>query len=96
MKTKEQIIHFLRPVFERNNARFAILFGSYAKGTQCKYSDIDILVDSGLHGLDFFGLLEEVCSAVNMPVDLIDTYQLKDDTLLREAKDTGIMIYERT
>ena len=72
------------------------MFGSYAKGTQCNNSDVDILVDSGLHGLYFFGLLGEVCSAIKMPVDLIDIYQLKDDTLLHEAKETGITIYECT
>ena len=94
MKTSEDIIKILKPVFEKNKTKKAILFGSYAKGTQCEYSDLDILVDSGLHGLDFFGLLEDVCSAVEMPVDLIDIYQLSNNKLLKEAENHGIIIYE--
>ena len=75
--SREEIIDRLIPVFKNSNTNKAILFGSYAKGTQTEKSDIDILVDSGLHGLKFFGLLEDVCSVVDRPVDLIDVYQLK-------------------
>ena len=56
--------HALIPVFERNGTRSAMLFGSYANGTQAEYSDIYILVDSGLSGLRFYGLLEDVYQAV--------------------------------
>ena len=95
MITKEELINLLRPIFEKNKTKKAILFGSYAKGTQCENSDIDILVDSGLHGLDFFGLLEEICSVVDNPVDLIDVYQLTNDSLIRETQLHGEVIYEQ-
>ena len=94
VKTKEDIIRLLNPVFESNKSRKAVLFGSYAKGTQTQQSDIDILVDSGLHGLAFFGLLEDVCNAVGRNVDLIDIYQIrKGSSLEREILDTGETIY---
>lgn len=96
MYTKSEVIEKLRPVFKENNVRKAILFGSYAKGVQMENSDIDILVDSGLHGLDFFGLLEEVNAAVAMPVDLIDVSHLTDDSLQSDAEKTGVVIYERS
>jgi hypothetical protein len=97
IKNKEDAIRRLSPVFERNKTRKAILFGSYANGTQTSNSDIDILVDSGLHGLKFYGLLEDVCEAVNVPVDLIDVYQVeKGSEFEAEVSKTGVVIYERT
>jgi len=50
-------------------------------------------VDSGLHGMKFFGLLEDVCSQLNRPVDLIDVYQLKQRCDLEKSiKETGELI----
>ena len=65
--TIPEIIERLKPIFSQYNVKTAILFGSYAKGTQYNNSDVDFVVDSGLHGLDFFELLEVVCSAIKMP-----------------------------
>ena len=59
----------LNPVFSEHGVRKAVLFGSYAKGTATEHSDVDLLVDSGLRGLKFFGLLESVTCALNLPVD---------------------------
>ena len=94
--TTEAVVHTIVNYFQTQPVLKAWLFGSFSRGEQRPDSDVDILVDSGLHGLYFFGLLGEVCSAIKMPVDLIDIYQLKDDTLLHEAKETGITIYECT
>ena len=96
MLSVEEVKTRLRPVFESNGTRKAILFGSIAKGTQSFGSDVDILVDSGLHGLRFFGLLEDVCNALGVPVDLIDERQLKRESgMRREIDRTGVIIYER-
>ena len=95
VRTKEDVIRILAPVFERNGSRRAVLFGSFVRGEQVEQSDIDILVDSGLHGLDFFGLLEDVCTAVDRPVDMIDVQDLrKDSDMAKEIQRTGILIYE--
>ena len=84
------------PVFKEHNVRKAILFGSYAKGTERANSDIDIFVDSGLKGLKFYGLLEDVATSLEKPVDLIDSSQVKQDSkVFQEINDTGIVIYER-
>ena len=84
----------LTPVFGRYNVKKAILFGSYAKGTANERSDIDIYVDSGLRGLKFFGLLEDVTNALNMQVDLIDSSQVEAESrVLSEINSTGILIY---
>ena len=60
----DEIRAILNPVFNRHNVKRAVLFGSYAKGTAEPGSDIDIFVDSGLKGLRFYGLLEDVVPAL--------------------------------
>lgn len=82
--TPLQIQMILKPVFASYKIRKAILFGSYAKGMASKHSDIDILVDSGLKGLSFFELLEDVVTSLGKEVDLLDVSQLAEDSLVGE------------
>lgn len=92
--TLPQLKDTLTPVFDAYGIRKAVLFGSYAKGTATEKSDLDLLVDSGLRGLSFFGLLESVCSAVDVPVDLIDVSQVDQGSLVdQEISRTGVTIY---
>ena len=94
--TISQIRDRLTPVFRRNNVRRAVLFGSYGKGLATPQSDVDILVDSGLLGLSFFGLLEDVCQSLDCPVDLIDTRDvIPGSAIEREIQRTGTIIYEQ-
>ena len=94
--TIDQLKHVLVPIFKRNNVRKAILFGSYGKGQATAHSDVDLLVDSGLSGLAFFGLMDDVCESLECQVDLIDTYDVIPDSRVdREIRDTGVVIYER-
>ena len=94
MPSIKSIQESLIPIFGRYNVRKAILFGSYAKGTANERSDIDIFVDSGLKGLRFFGLLEDVTNALNKQVDLIDASQVDAESLiLSEINSTGVLIY---
>ena len=55
---------------------------------------MDLLVDSGLRGLAFFGLLESVVTALNdVPVDMIDVTQLERGSLIdREIRKSGVQI----
>lgn len=90
----DSIRESLTPVFGRYNVRKAILFGSYAKGLADERSDVDILVDSGLKGLKFFGLLEDVTNALEMNVDLIDSSQIEAGSRVQsEIDSTGVLIY---
>lgn len=92
--TTSQIQSILSPIFRNYNVRSAILFGSYAKGMAEKNSDIDILVDSGLKGLHFFGLLEAVVTSLEKEVDLIDISQVRHNSEIRkEIEETGVLIY---
>ena len=86
----------LTPVFDDYGISRAVLFGSIAKGTATEKSDLDLLVDSKLHGLKFVGFMEAVCQAVGMPVDVLDVSHIeKGSRIDREISSTGVTIYEK-
>ena len=92
--TPDQIKLFLEPVFRKHGVRYAVLFGSYAKGVQTDASDIDIMVDSGLKGLSFFALLNDVSEAIKKDVDLLDVSQIQPGSIIDfETQKTGVQIY---
>ena len=94
--TIDRLKGVLAPVFKKNKVRKAILFGSYSKGQATAHSDVDLLVDSGLRGLAFFGLMDDVCSVLDCRVDLIDTHDIIPDSRVdREIRNTGVVIYEQ-
>lgn len=96
MDSISQIQTRLKPIFQKYPVRRAVLFGSCAKGTMHEKSDVDIMVDSGLRGMAFFGLLEDVASSLDMPVDLLDVTQIKRDSEVeREIRQSGVVIYEK-
>jgi len=96
--TTDEIIAKLRPIFNAVPVERAILFGSYAKGRATSSSDIDILIDSNgkIRGIDFFGVLEDIVEALQIPVDLIEASQvIEGGRAQREIMETGVVIYER-
>ena len=95
--TQENLIRLLIPIFRRNHVHKATLFGSHAKGSATSKSDVDLMVDSGLHGLAFFGLLEDVSSSLQCDVDLIDTADIIPGSRIdKEIRQTGVVIYEES
>lgn len=92
--TAHEIQAILFPVFQSYSVNKAILFGSHAKGLANEKSDIDLLVDSGLKGMAFFALLEDVVTALGKDVDLLDTSQIITNSEVdNEIKKTGVLIY---
>ena len=90
----KEIQRRLTPVFRQNGVRRAVLFGSYAKGEACPKSDVDILVDSGLRGLAFVGLMGHVRDALQKEVDLLDVFYVKPGSRVdKEIRETGVQIY---
>lgn len=93
--TIEQLKTMLIPVFRLHGVKRAVLFGSYGKGQAGRDSDIDLLVDSGLRGLRFVGLMEDVRSTVDKDVDLLDVSHVEENSEIDdEIKKTGVLIYE--
>ena len=92
------IKEILLPIFVAYPIRRAILFGSYAKGIQTPQSDIDLIIDSNgaIRGIDFFGVLEEMTSALKVPVDLLESSQIvSGGKVQKEIESSGVVIYER-
>lgn len=74
--------------------QYCYLFGSYAKGKASPTSDIDLLISSGVTGLQFFGLAEKLRERLHKRVDLLDIKQLTgNEELLNEVLKDGIRIY---
>ena len=94
--TLSELQRILSPVFSSHGVRSAVLFGSYAKGQATERSDVDLLVDSGLRGLAFYGLLDHVASALRVPVDLIDVQQVEGGSeVAKEIQRSGVPIFEQ-
>lgn len=94
--TVDDIKSALHPVFTAYNIKKAVLFGSYVKGLANENSDVDLLLDSGLRGLQFIGLIEDVRAALNKEVDVLDeTHILPDSKIFTEIQRDGVIIYER-
>ena len=92
----DEIKTVLFPVFVRYNVKKAVLFGSYVKGLADKNSDVDLLLDSGLRGLKFIGLIEDVRTALDKDVDVFDeTHIIPNSKIDSEISKDGVVIYER-
>lgn len=90
----EDIVRKCSKVLEQYDVNFCYLFGSYAKGNATPTSDIDFLISTNVKGLKFYGLVEEIRTALHKKVDILDMNQLKNNIELTEEifKD-GIKIY---
>ena len=81
-------------VFEGYEIEFCYLFGSYAKGKATPESDVDLLISTGVSGLKFYGLVEEIRAALHKKVDVLNMEQLMDNPeLTKEILKDGIKIY---
>lgn len=90
----EDIIETCSKIFERYNVYFCYLFGSYAKGYAKEDSDIDLLIDTDVRGIDFYGLIEELRVNLHKKVDLLNIDQLKDNLeLTKEILKDGVKVY---
>lgn len=86
----------------RLSPKAIVLFGSAANGTAGDDSDIDLLVvmDTDLNKIDRFVLARGAVGDIGMPVDVLvftpeefEKESLKLGSLVREALDTGRLVY---
>lgn len=90
----QEIKNITSEVFSKYNINFCYLFGSYAKGKANPSSDIDLLIDVEITGLDFFGLVEELRQSLHKKIDLLKVDQLNNNQeLLKEILKSGFKIY---
>lgn len=94
--TIDDIKMLLNPVFANHGVKKVILFGSYAKGLANQNSDVDLLLDSGLRGLKFVALIEDVRSALDKKVDVFDnTHIIPNSIIFSEISKYEVVIYEK-
>jgi len=94
--TVAMIQEAITPVLKQHGVVKAVLFGSHAKGCARENSDVDLLVDSGLRGLAFVGLIEDLFVSLNKSVDVIDVTHINKGTKIeREIEETGVVVYEQ-
>ena len=94
--TLEEIKERLSDVFKAHDVKKAYVFGSYSKGCACEDSDVDLYVDSDLHGFRFIELIEDVREALGKDVDVFSTRQIDKGTPIEsEICKYGVQIYEK-
>ena len=95
--TLDELKTLLSPVFRANNVKRAVLFGSYGKGMATPRSDIDLMVDSGLRGLRFVGLISDIRDSLHgKQVDVFDITHINRGSLVDyEIRTTGVEIYAK-
>ena len=96
--TKNELKEKLEPIFKAAPIEKAILFGSYAKGLQTPTSDVDIVIDSKgkVRGIDFFGILEDITVCLDKRIDLIERYEIQEDSpIYHTIEQEGVVLYEK-
>ena len=92
--TLSEIQKICEKVFSSYPIEYCYLFGSYARKTAIESSDIDLLVCTELTGLKFYELVENLRISLKKQVDILDTRQLENNTVLtNEILKEGIKIY---
>ncbi|HCZ24193.1 MAG: hypothetical protein A2Y45_06475 [Tenericutes bacterium GWC2_34_14] len=72
------------------------LFGSYAKGLANEFSDVDLYIESDLHGLTYYGFIELLREKLSKKVEVLSNQMINPHSKIdEEIKKTGILIYER-
>ncbi|MDO8588248.1 MAG: nucleotidyltransferase domain-containing protein [Armatimonadota bacterium] len=92
-----------RSVAEENGATLAILFGSYAKGTATRRSDVDIIFveDTDARFLDRLARhMDPLSDRLQAPVEVLvyapDEFErMKTRSFVKRAVEEGIVLYER-
>jgi len=88
--------NFSRLAILGNNLTGIYLHGSAVMGCfQPGKSDIDLLLDSGLRGLNFVGLVEDIRIALDKEVDIFDvSHIVPQSRISSEILRDGVTIYE--
>jgi predicted nucleotidyltransferase len=82
------------PIFKKvPEVECAYLFGSYARGEAKPTSDIDLLIDTNITGLDLLNLIDELRTALYKKIDLLRMCDLQNgNPIILEILKDGIRI----
>ena len=75
-----------------------ILFGSYAKNSANKDSDLDLVIDTKetLMGFKLYSLITKIEEAFHKQVDAFEKTEIIENSKIdKEIKETGVVVYEK-
>ena len=91
--TVDKIKSLILPILKKHDIKNCYLFGSYARGEAHENSDVDLLVDTDITGLDFFKLIEEIRTTLSKKIDLLRLKDLSSDNpIILEILKEGIKL----
>ncbi len=103
MQTLSFIKVAIRDIAVNNGARKAILFGSYARGTATRYSDIDVVfvedtAEPFLKRLDKY--LYPLLDMLNEPVEIMvytpyEFSRMQESPFIKRILAEGVVVYEQ-
>ena len=94
----EEIKEILKKLLKNTPVVSVILFGSYAKNTANKDSDIDLIIDTKqvLMGFKLYSLITKIEETFNKQVDAFEKVEIIENSKIdKEIKETGVVVYER-
>jgi len=94
----EEIREILNRILENMPVYSVILFGSYAKNSADKNSDLDFVIDTkeALMGFKLFSLITKIEEAFNKKVDAFEKAEIIENSKIdEEIKRTGVVVYEK-
>ena len=98
MLTLEKLRELIYPVASELELERVIVFGSYARGEQGEYSDVDLLIDSGgkLRGGHLFSAIYKIDKLIPRKTDIFEISEVKNPSQTYTAIiNEGVTIYER-
>ena len=94
----EEIKLILKEILKNMPVYRVILFGSYAKNTATKSSDLDLVIDTQeqLMGFKLYSLITKIEEAFNKQVDGFEKSEIIENSKIdQEIKRTGVIVYEK-
>ena len=89
----DKIKKLLVPVLNKHNIKYCYLFGSYARGEARENSDVDLLIDTEITGMNFFELVEEIRETLHKKIDILRLKDLStNNPIILEILKEGIRI----
>lgn len=91
--SKNKIIEVVSSVLKKYDIKSCFLFGSYAKDKANPSSDVDLLIDSDITGLSYYGLVEELREKLHKRIDLLTLKSIENNAqLMYEILKDGIKL----
>lgn len=90
--TMGEITDIIAPVARKYGVERIYVFGSYAKGTADKYSDVDFLIYPGqVKGLRYGELYTDLSEALEKGIDIVSNKV--DDNFMDSIRNHMVLVY---